>query len=247
MAKLIFGLTIAWLCFVLFPHATANAQMTGNSIYESTMPPGQIGHMQLMRRAEMRGYAQPVRLLAPGGASISVFDGGAFHDLGSNDVVVGMFVGSVYRIKVTNIPGKPGMEVFPSVEVINRMYPPAGLELKFPVEVHLDEEDLVTAANGAIVTRVVYLEDPDFAVPEQQERDLQPYFDVGPARDPLHVAQQLGRPMAIVRGGAITPDNLDINEFAFGGPPVQFFQQFATQYREGRRSTEPVTLQDFNR
>ncbi len=247
MAKLMLVSVSAIALLMMITNHQAAAQIGGRSLYDSTMPPGQIGHMQLLRRTAMRGHLQPVRLLAPEGARVSVFDGGTFQDLGSHDVTVGMLIGSVYRVKVTEIPGHAGLEIFPSVEVINRLYPPPGLELKFPIEVHLDETDLTTAGNGAIVTRIVYLEDPEAAVPEQQQRDHQPYFDVGPGRDPLHVAQQLGRPMAIVRCGGINPDSADLHEFTFGAPPIQLYQLMPTSSADDGRLGQATLFNDFGR
>jgi len=201
------------------------AQQEPRYRYDSTLPPGAIGQTQLLRRSAMRGYAQPVELIAPQGARVWVFADGEFQDMGDSKATVGMFLGQVYRVKVTGIEGYPGLEVYPSIEVINRLYPPDGLELKFPVQVDLNIEDLVTAANGAIVTRVVYLEDPQDALPVRQQRHEQPYYDVAPHRDPLKVAQQLGRPMAVVRTGSRIPDPSTIEGFTFGGPPVLFFNQ----------------------
>jgi len=223
MRQILFS-SIAAIAAVILLSDFSDAQQSNRRYrYDSTMPPGAVGQMQLMRRSAMRGHVQPVQLLAPEGSKISVFDGGAFHDLGSSKVTVGMLIGQTYRIKVTQIPGKPGLEVFPSVEVINRLYPPPGLQLKFPIQIDLAEHDLTTAAGGSIVTRVVYLENPEDAMPARQLRDEQPYFDVSPGNDPLKVAQQLGRPMAIVRCGTITPDGIDLHAFSFGSPPVQLY------------------------
>ncbi len=91
---------------------------------------------------------------------------------------------------------------------------------------HLAEEDLASAANGAIVTRVVYLEHPEEALPTAQNRHEQPYFDVSTHRDPLRVAQQLGRPMAIARCGSRIPDEFELPSFTFGGPPLQLYAVF---------------------
>ena len=76
-----------------------------------------------------------------------------------------MLVGHVYRLKVTNIPFHEGQEVFPSIEVINRLYPPQGMEAKFPIPIELTREELEMAMRGQFVIRVIYLEDPRTALP----------------------------------------------------------------------------------
>ena len=55
--------------------------------------------------------------------------------------------------------------MYPTIEVINRLYPPQGLENHFPVPVHFTLEELEMALSGRMVTRVIYLEDPQSACP----------------------------------------------------------------------------------
>ena len=78
------------------------------------------------------------------------------------------------------------------------------------------------ALQGRYVTRVIYLENPRAAVPAIANANVQPYFDVGTMDDPLHIADQLGRPMAILRLGSRVP-RLDrtTGSFLFNSPPVQ--------------------------
>jgi hypothetical protein len=47
----------------------------------------------------------------------------------------------------------------------------------------------------------------------------QPWFDVGGGRDPLAVADGLGRPVAILRMGGRVPDQGNDPGFFFGSPP----------------------------
>ena len=56
------------------------------------------------------------------------------------------------------------------------------------------------------MTRVIYLEDPDHALPVAEKPDEQTYFEVPPGDNPLDVADRLGRPMAILRMGGRVPD-----------------------------------------
>ena len=76
-----------------------------------------------------------------------------------------MQIGPVYRLQVTDIPNNEGLEIFPTVEVIDRLYPPPGLALRFPIPIELTQDELELAARGAFVTRVIYVEDPHQALP----------------------------------------------------------------------------------
>ena len=53
---------------------------------------------------------------------------------------------------------------------------------------------------------MIYLEDPERALPVGKGEKDQNWFDVGPGKDPLVVADSLGRPVAIVRMGGRVPD-----------------------------------------
>lgn len=196
-------------------------------IYEGAMPPGAIGSVRLARGGPLCGYFQPVEIKLPEGTSFSMAEGGTFGEAGTTSPNVGLLIGSVYRLRVINIPFQEGVEVFPTIELIDRVYPPRGKELAFPIPIQITEEDLRLAAAGKFVTRVIYVEDPLSpqasvnAIPEEQT-----WFDVAPGSDPLIEADALGRPVAILRLGGRVPERggpLD-PRFLYGCPP---FQQFA--------------------
>lgn len=186
-------------------------------------PPGAIGSLRLARGGPLPGYFQPVEIKAPSGASVSLAVGGRFDTPATTPLSVGLLIGQVYRLRVTGIPLTPGVEVFPTIEIIDRLYPPEGQERRFAIPIELTAEDLQLAAEGKFVTRVIYLEDPLAAVPAGEIDGSQLGFDAGPGRDPLMIADELGRPVAILRLGARLPDktqSLD-EQFLFGCPPYQ--------------------------
>src|SRR6188474_316753 len=86
-------------------------------------PPGAIGSQQLLRGGPLPGYFQPVEILAPQGVLISTAAEGSFNQGQPGPLTVGMLIGSVYRLRVARIPTEPGAEVFPTIEVIDRLYP----------------------------------------------------------------------------------------------------------------------------
>lgn len=200
--------------------------------HSGDMPPGAIGQGQLLRGGPLPGYFQPVEIKAPKGAEISLAIDGKFAEPEKGPVLVGMLIGQVYRIKITNIPRNEGYEVFPTIEVINRMYPPPGLENHFPVPVEFTRDELEMALSGLYVTRVVYLEDPNRALPVAENPNMQRYYEVRADEDPLKAADRLGRPMAIIRMGSRTPDyDTSLRRFAFAMPPF-------------RKLTKPAPLPD---
>ena len=137
--------------------------------HQGVMPPGAIGSRQLMRGGPLPGFFQPVEIKAPSGALISLAADGQFDEPGQGSRKVGLLIGSVYRLRVTGIRLAAGLEVFPTVEIIDRTYAPIGMELRFPIPIELSQEDLRLALEGKFVTRVIYLENPRNALPVRRK------------------------------------------------------------------------------
>ena len=211
---------LAWI--ILANGADAFGQMSGyHSMHHGMMPPGAIGQVQLARGGPLPGYFQPVQIKGPPGVVVSMAEGGTFASPEMAPIRVGMLIGQVYRFRVMNIPLNPGAEIFPTIEVIDRLYSPVGLENRFPIVVELSHDDIMTALAGKFLTKVIYLEDPELAVPAGHPQGEQPSFDVAPGHNPLEVADGVGRPVAILRMGAIQPAQLGAPDlqFLFGCPP----------------------------
>ena len=198
-------------------------------LHAGAMPPGAIGRQRLMRGAPLSGYCQPVEIRAPQGARIAAAAGTGFGQGRETNLLVGLHIGPVYRFQVTDIPDAPGVELFPTVEVIDRLHPPCGMKLRFPIPIELTREELLSAAEGRFITRVIYLEDPMLAMP-LDEQDEQRWVEARPGDDPLVIADSLGRPMAILRLGGRVPI-LDARNpaFTYGAPPVQVYDVPNTQ------------------
>jgi hypothetical protein len=175
-------------------------------LHAGAMPPGAIGSLRLHRGGPLSGYFQPVRIRAPQGARIALARDDGFDDAGLSEALVGLLIGPVYRLHVTDIPNNPGVEIFPTIEVIDRLYPPPGLALRYPIPVELTREELELAARGAFVTRIIYVEDPQQALPVAQRPDgEQPWIEAPPGADPLVAADERGRAVAILRLGGRVP------------------------------------------
>lgn len=199
----------------------APAQRTTHHYFHGAdMAPGVVGQGQLMRGGPLPGHFQAVEISAPKGTELSLAMDGRFDAARPAPLKAGLLVGHVYRLRATNIPLREGQEVFPSIEVVNRLYPPPGAQADFPIPIQLTQEELRRALRGQFVVRVIYLEDPRAALPFRGDAEQQRYFEVGPGEDPLEVADGLGRPMAILRIGSRVPD-LDqaSGRFLFRSPP----------------------------
>lgn len=230
-------LHVAAVCWLA---GDAAAQPPVHHQYRSDMPTGAIGQQQLLRGGPRVGYYQPVEIVVPTTAIVSVAEAGGFSRPHQGRLLAGMLVGGVYQLRIANIPQMEGEELFPTVEVIDRLYPPAGMAPRFPIPIVLTEEELRAAADGRFVLRVVYIEPPQAAMPQQWPADSQPYFDVPAGEDALHVADRLGRPVAILRMGSRVPATVGMG--AAGGPaplPVLWLDREAVPSR-GLESALPA-------
>ncbi|MGI9473030.1 MAG: hypothetical protein ACR2NZ_15930 [Rubripirellula sp.] len=192
---------------------------SNHRILSSDLPPGVLGQARLAGRGCVAGYYQPIAFMGPEGARFALPQGGSFAD--TKEVLnAGVLVGSVYRFQVTRIPGAEGAELYPTIEVIDRTYPPPGLATRYPIVIQLDQDDFDAAMAGQLVTRVVYLEDPDTATPIEQTPITNRPVEAAEYQDALEVADRLGRPVAIVRIGSVAPPRslALLPQFFFGNP-----------------------------
>lgn len=208
------------VCWWLGAAAMLHAQQPNvHYWHHSALPPGAIGSRQLQRGGPLPGFFQPVEIKVPAGAQVSLTVDSQFDQPQPNSRKAGMLIAAVYRMRVTHIRLAEGAEVFPTVEVVDRLYTPVGQEVRFPIPIDITEEDLKLAIAGKFVTRVIYVEDPRHALPAREVGKSQNWFEAAPGQDPLAVADGLGRPVAILRLGGRLPDQGPDPFFFYGSPP----------------------------
>ena len=190
-------------------------------LYSADMPPGMVGQARLTRRGPVANYFQPVAFSGPNGVRFALPQGNTLGQSETN-LMAGLLIGPVYRFQITGIPQAEGAELYPTIELIDRLYPPPGLATSYPIQIQLDQVDLEAALQGRMVTRVIYLEDPQTAMPLQQGPKDVTTMDVSEHQDALRVADEFGRPVAIVRIGSLAPPREPslMPQFYFGFPPV---------------------------
>ncbi|MCA9265104.1 MAG: hypothetical protein KDA60_14690 [Planctomycetales bacterium] len=188
------------------------------------MPPGAIGRRQILRGGPLSGYMQPIEFRLPPGTLVSSAHGDVFAEPHAAPARLALQVGQAYRFELSNIPQLGNARLYPTVELTDRTYPPEHLRWEYPIPIEITAEEIRMAAAGKLVTRVVYIEDPQRAIPVADQQDgPQRYVELLPGEDPLEVANEFGRPVALVRIGARTPDTDNPGEnFNLGSPPVQW-------------------------
>jgi hypothetical protein len=184
-------------------------------------PPGVAGHWSGFLGKAVPGYFQPVRIQLPSAGRVTLFGAGPQPLTLPAPAQAGFAVGPVYRLKVSHLPEFPGVELYPSIELLDRLHPPPGREQEFPIPIELTIEEIEEALEGRLVTKVVYLEQPQLADPRPVESPMR-VGTVPPHENLLAVADALGRPMVIVRLGGRIPDlrRPDPTFFGTGAPIV---------------------------
>lgn len=192
-----------------------------NHLLNASAPPGMVAAAQVAGRRPGVGTFTAVSVMGPKGLKVGLARDGQFLTPIEAPVTTGMLVGAVYRFRVTGISDRDGFDIYPTLEIIDKTYPEPGREHRFPIPVVLTDEDLQLALDGALVTRVIYLEDSALANPEPTMPNNQMTIDVRPDENALRAADVLGRPVAILRIGSRVPADLtgDLTEFLYGCPP----------------------------
>jgi uncharacterized repeat protein (TIGR01451 family) len=152
-----------------------------------------------------------VRFGGTPGMQVTLFPGGIAGTTFPAPVEAGLRPGYIYRVEISGLAGLPGVALYPTIEVRGTLQLPANLRAAdYPAPVILSPEDIGRILSGSLLTKVIYLEPPESALPVETlpgvalERELRPGDDI------LEEARSLGRPLLIVRVGtkALTPEEL---------------------------------------
>ena len=170
------------------------------------LSPGLAGQWASLAGKGSGNWSQPLRIILDGEGDVSVFHSRPVQETTpqASPIQLGVSVGHLYRLRISNMPGLPGVEVYPTIEIIDRLHPPAGKKHDFPIPVQIASDDIESAINGKLVTRVVYVEQPQLAAPFELD-DSTRVRTLLPAQNVLQQADRYGRPVVIVRIGGRMP------------------------------------------
>lgn len=115
------------------------------------------------------------------------------------------YQGAIYRLKLTNLPDRPGVELYPTLEVAPVTPRTDAFLAHSPIPVQFTDEDLDQVLSGNFVTKVIYLPDPEFQELALAGVETLVSTRLEPGVDPIAEADRRGSIMAILRVG-----NLDL-------------------------------------
>jgi hypothetical protein len=123
--------------------------------------------------------------------------------------------GGIYRLKLTNIPGRNGVELYPTIEVGPTTPRTEAYLAHNYIPIQLTDEDLDQVLSGNFVTKVIYLPDNEFQEMAQAGIETLVSTRLDPGVDPIAEADRRGSILCILRignkdeelpGGANGPD-----------------------------------------
>lgn len=108
---------------------------------------------------------------------------------------------AVYRLKLTNIPGNPGLEIYPTLEVVPANTKTEAFLAHSSVPVSFTPEDFKQVVAGNYVIKVIYLPNPlnqDLAFLGPGEIVS---TQLAPGEDPIEEARRRGSVLLVIRMG----------------------------------------------
>jgi hypothetical protein len=152
----------------------------------------------------MTGSSSQVAFVGPEGMQIA-WDVGAPGMFDSEPLVCpGRYnfpQGAIYRLKLTNIPGRAGVELYPTLE-IGPVMPRTDAYLSHnAIPFQLTDEDFDQVLSGNFVTKVIYLPDAEFQELALAGVETLVSTRLDPGVDPIVEADRRGSIMAIIRLG----------------------------------------------
>jgi hypothetical protein len=128
--------------------------------------------------------------------------------------------GAIYRLKITDIPGREGIELYPSLEVAPVTPRTAAYLAHNAVPFQLTEEDLDQVTSGNFVTKVVYLPDAEYQELAVAGVETLVSTRLDPGCDPVVEADRRGSILSIIRIGnkdLESPGTAGVGGFADNG------------------------------
>jgi hypothetical protein len=163
--------------------------------------PGVLGGEAIM---PFPAQASQVAFVGPDGMTVQ-WDVGVPGAFDSEPLVVpGRYnfpQGAIYRLKISSIPGRPGVELYPTLEVAPSTPRIEAYLAHNAIPVQFLEEDFDQILSGNFVTKVIYLPDAEFQELAIAGVETLVSTRLDPGVDPIAEADRLGTILAIIRVG----------------------------------------------
>jgi hypothetical protein len=147
-----------------------------------------------------------VRFVGPAGMKISW--PGVMGEVRNNQIEApgryNFVQGAIYRLKLSDLPGRPGVDLYPTLEVVPANLRTDAYIAHSAIPLYFTEEDFEQVMGGNFLVKVIYLPNPqyaDVAMTGGPEEVVSTRLE--PGADPIAEACKRGSIMLIVRMGNI--------------------------------------------
>ena len=192
-------------------------------------PVGVAGQWNVIAQRGIFGFPQPIEVSLPSAGRVTFFDGSTPEGVSvAAPAQARLAVGRVCRVKISDLPEFPGVELYPTIELLDRLHAPPEMASEFAVPIQLTLEEIEAVLQDRMVTKVVYLERQDLPRPHPHEDAVQ-VSDLLPSANLLESATLRGRPIAILRLGGRTPVPGAPDDLAHPFAPVEVIHSPSAQ------------------
>ncbi|HEY1600796.1 MAG TPA: hypothetical protein VGG64_14400 [Pirellulales bacterium] len=163
------------------------------------MPPGGSGGL-----VPFPGATSQIAFVGPEAMSVAWDVGGPGAFDSEPLIVPGRYnfpQGAIYRLKLTSIPGRAGVELYPTLEVAPTLPRTDAYLAHNAVPFQLTDEDFDQVLSGNFVTKVIYLPDAEFQELALAGVETLVSTRLDPGVDPIVEADRRGSILAIIRIG----------------------------------------------
>ncbi len=108
---------------------------------------------------------------------------------------------AIYRLKLSNLEGRPGLELYPTLEVVPANHKTAAFLAHSAVPVDFTDEDVKQITQGNYVIKVIYLPDPQFQELAGTGTEEILSTRLEPGADPIQEALRRGSILLVIRMG----------------------------------------------
>ncbi|MBX9623716.1 MAG: DUF11 domain-containing protein, partial [Gemmataceae bacterium] len=158
------------------------------------------------------------RVIAPEGVRVTFYPGTPLARTAPSGALFGLRPGYRYRLELSNLPTQPGRALYPEVSVHGVLVPRSGMKyMDWPAPLVFSPADIERASAGAVITKVVYLEDPEKAIPSEFGLAAPIEVPAGSEEEAIRGALANGRLVAIVRLGNKVPPPAELAGTAIDG------------------------------
>ncbi|MDR0338319.1 MAG: hypothetical protein LBI18_14680 [Planctomycetaceae bacterium] len=116
----------------------------------------------------------------------------ATHDFGQ---------GAIYRLKLSNIPGRQGKELYPTLEIAPTMARTQAFLAHNSIPIEFTDNDFDQVFSGNFITKVVYLPNPEYQGLAMAGVGTLVNTQLEPGVDPIVEASNRGAILAVIRMG----------------------------------------------